>query len=470
MSEKRIIMTRDRSFYRSLFTLALPIALQNLITFAVGFADNVMIGSLGDAAISGVYFANQIQTLLQFFSGGVEGAILVLGAQYWGKRDTESINRIASIGIRLSLIVGFLLTLVCTIFPRGIIGLFTDDSAIIDTGADYLLILALSFLLFCLTQALIATARSAEAARIGLIVSSISLFVNVGLNYLLIFGKLGFPALEVKGAAIATLISRAVECAVMLVYTLLIDKRLKFRPRYLFSLDKGLLVDFLRYGVPVLMGHLVWAVNILCGSAIMGHQTVDGTSAGLSVANTMHNLAYVLMGGLSAAVGIIVGKKVGGGEVDKIKEYSRTTQVIFAILGVTTGLAIFLLRDPFISLYGVSEEAKSIAAQLINVVAICFVGTCYQSACLTGLVKSGGDISFVFKLDLVFVFLVNLPLGLVATRLGLSPWVVFFALKLDQLLKCIIAAIKINRYNWIKNLTRDGDIADGDRKPDTSEA
>lgn len=452
---KKRIITRDREFYRSLFLLAMPIALQNLITFAVGFADNVMIGSLGDAAISGVYFANQVQTLLQFFSGGIEGAILVLGAQYWGKKDIKSINRISSIGIRLSLIVGFLLTIVCISFPKFIIGLFTQNGEIIDTGAAYLAILAFSFMLFCLTQALIATVRSAEVARIGLIVSAVSFLINVGLNYLLIFGKGGFPALGVRGAAIATLVARAVECAIMVVYTLLIDKRLKFRPRYLVTLDRGLLVDFLRYGVPVLMGHLVWAVNILCGSAIMGHQTLEGTSAALSVANTMHNLAYVLVGGMSAAVGIIVGKKVGEGEVDKIKEYSRTTQVIFAVLGILTGLSLLLLKGPFISLYGVSDAAKDIADRLINVVAICFIGTAYQSACLTGLVKSGGDISFVFKLDLIFVMLVNLPLGLIATRLGLSPWYVFLALKIDQLIKCIVAAVKINSYNWIKNLTRD---------------
>ena len=467
MKEKKVILTRDKSFYRSLITLALPIALQNLITFAVGFADNVMIGSLGDAAISGVYFANQIQTLLQFFSGGIEAAILVLGAQYWGKGDKKSINRIASIGIRMSAAVGVLLTLLCTILPKWVISLFTDEAQIIDTGANYLFILAFSFVLFCITQALIATARSAEAARIGLYVSFTSLIINVALNYLLIFGRLGLPALGVTGAAIATLTSRAVECIIMLLYTFVTDKRLRFRPSYLFSLDRELLRDFIRYGMPVLAGHLVWAVNILCGSSIMGHQSAEGVSAALSVANTMHNLAYVLMSGMSAAVGIIVGKTIGMGKEEKVKEYSYTTQIIFIILGLATGLSLFLLKAPFISLYGVSDEAKAFANSFINVISVTFIGTCYQSACLTGLVKSGGDISYVFKLDLVFVFLVNLPLGLIATRLGLAPWLVFGALKLDQLLKCAIAAVKINSFNWIKNLTRGGGEANSSKKAST---
>lgn len=448
-----MIITRDKSFYRSLLFLAIPIALQNLITFAVGFADNVMLGTLGDGAVSGVYMANQVQTLLQFFSGGVEAAILVLAAQYWGKGETEPIKRIAATGIRLSVSIGLMLTLACIFFPSTVLRFFSDEGAIIDTGVTYLRLLAFSFVPFCITQSLIATARSTEAARIGFFVSLSSFLLNVGLNYLLIFGKLGLPRLEVKGAAIATLVSRIAECLIMIIYTLK-NKKLPLYPREIFLRDKQLVRDFYRYGLPVLGGHLVWAVNIMCGSSIMGHQTADGVVAALSIANTLHSLAYVLMNGMSGAVGIIVGKTIGMGREEKVKEYSRTTQLIFISLGLLTCGALFLIRAPFISLYGVSEEAKTVASQLISVVAITFVGTCYQSACLTGLVKSGGDISFVFKLDLIFVFLVNLPLGLAATRLGLAPWLVFGALKLDQLIKCIVAAIKINRYNWIKNLTR----------------
>ena len=449
-----MILTKDKSFYRTLLALSIPLALQNLVTFSVGLADNIMIGTLGDAAVSGVYMGNQIQTLLQIFSGGIEGAVLVLAAQYWGKRDTASISRLVAIGLRASLMFGALLSAVCAIWPRFVISLFTPDSEIIDTGAAYLRILAASFVFFCLTQSLITAMRSVEVARIGFYVSLASLFINVGLNYALIFGKLGAPAMGVEGAAVATVISRIAETAIMVVYVLFVDKKLKFSPRELVRLDTGLLKDFLRYGAPIIAGQLVWAANMMSNSAIMGRQSVDGVVAGLSIANTMHNLSYVVMNGMASAVGIITGKTVGEGKETLMREYAKTVQVLFLALGIITGGSVFLIKKPFISLYGVSAAAAEQAGYLINVLSVTMVGTCYQAACLFGLVKSGGDISFVFKNDLIFVFGVVIPSAIIATALGAAPWVVFACLKCDQILKCFVAVVKINKFNWMKNLTR----------------
>ncbi len=449
-----MIFTRDKSFYKNLIFLAIPIALQNLVTFSVGLADSVMVGELGDAAVSGMYMGNQIQTLLQVFSGGIEGAILILAAQYWGKKDTESIRRIVSIGIRFSLIVGFLLTLICAVFPSDVIALFTKDRATIEAGAEYLGIVCFTYLFFCITQSLIAAMRSVEIARIGLYVSLCSLCSNIILNYLLIFGNFGFPALGIKGAAIATLISRILEAVIITVFVFCIDKRLTLRPRNLLTMDKILLRDFLRYGAPIIAGQLVWATNMLSNSAIMGRQTTDGTVAGLSIANTVNNLAYVVMNGMSGAVGIITGKTIGKGLVEKMREYAKTVQVLFLFLGLLTGALVFLIKDPFISLYAVSDAAVAEASKYISVLSVTIVGTCYQAACLFGLVKSGGDISFVFKNDCIFVFLVVLPSAIIATVLHAPAWVVFACLKCDQILKCFVAVVKINRFNWMKNLTR----------------
>lgn len=450
-----MILTKDKKFYKSLIALSVPIALQNLVTFSVGLADNIMIGSLGDAAISGVYMGNQIQTLLQIFSSGIEGSILILAAQYWGRRDTGSISRIVSIGLRASLIFGLLLTLVCTIFPSFVISLFTGDPEIVATGAEYLGTVAFSYVFFCLTQSLIASMRSVESARIGLYVSLSSLVIDVALNYILIFGNLGAPALGIQGAAIATLIARVAESVIITVYVLFIDKKLKFSLRELCRLDRELLRDFVRYGSPIIAGQLVWAANMMSNSAIMGHQSADGVVAGLSIANTMHNLAYVVMNGMSGAVGIITGKTIGEGKESLMREYAKTVQILFLCLGAVTGLSVFLLRDAFISLYGVSAAAAGQARALINVLSVTTVGTCYQAACLFGLVKSGGDISFVFKNDLIFVFGVVIPSALISTYLGAPPWVVFACLKCDQILKCFVAVVKINRYDWMKNLTRE---------------
>lgn len=448
-----MLLTKDKSFYKTLVALAIPIALQNLVTFSVNLADSVMVGALGDGAVSGMYMGNQIQTLLQVFSGGIEGAILVLAAQYWGQRDTASIRKICSIGIRLSVLVGGVLTLLCALLPDEIIGLFSHDPETIRCGGEYLGIVCFSYIFFCLTQSLIAAMRSVEIAKIGLYVSLCSLVTNVGLNYVLIFGKLGFPALGIKGAAIATVIARILETALVAFYVLK-DKRLCFRLKDLLVTDRGLLSDFLRYGLPIIGGQVVWAVNMLASSAIMGRNTAEGAVVAMSIAGTVNNLAYVVMNGMSGAVGIITGKTIGAGEVEKMKEYARTVQILFLGLGLITGLTVFSVRDFAISLYAVSDAAVAQAKTFINVLSVTIVGTCYQAACLFGLVKSGGDISFVFKNDAIFVFLVVLPSAILATVLGTPAWVVFACLKCDQILKCFVAVVKINSFNWMKKLTR----------------
>lgn len=448
------LITRDRSFYKNLIALAIPVALQNLITFAVGFADNLMVSALGDAAVSGVYMGGQIQTFLQMFSGGIEGAILILAAQYWGKGDTGSIRRIVAIGLHFSLLFGLALTAVCFAFPRPILSVFTPDETVIETGAAYLRIVCLSYVFFCLTQALIASMRSVEAARVGMVVSLISLVVNVGLNYLLIFGKLGLPALGVAGAALATLISRIAETACMAVYTFKMDGKLKLKLRDLMHSDAELRKDFIRYGLPIIGGQVVWSVNLMANSAILGRFSA-GVITAASVANTLNSLAYVTMNGMSSAVGVITGKTVGAGKKELMKEYARTVQILFLALGLLTGGTLFLIRNPFISLYsGITREAASVARQFITVLSVTMIGTCYQAAGLFGLVKSGGDIGFVFKNDSIFVFLVVLPSAIIASVLGAPPWVVFACLKCDQILKCIVAYFKINSFNWMKDLTR----------------
>lgn len=449
------LITRDKSFYTSLISLAIPVALQNLITFTVNFADNLMVGSLGDAAVSGVYMGNQIQTFLQLFSGGIEGAILILAAQYWGKKDVASIRKIVSIGIWFAVLFSLVLTVICLLIPEPIIGLFTHDVQTIEAGSVYLRIVCLSYLFFCLTQGLIAAMRSIEVVRIGMTVSLISLCVNVGLNYVLIFGKLGLPALGIEGAAIATLIARIVETMVMIIYVARIDHTLNLKLSDLKYMDPVLMKDFLKNGMPIVGGNVVWSVNMMVSTAILGRFPASVTS-GASVANTMNSLAYIAMNGMSAAVGIITGKTVGAGKTELMKEYARTVQILFLGVGVVTSGMVQLLKNPFVALYtGISPEAVAFSRQFINVLSVTIIGTCYQAAGLFGLVKSGGDVSFVFKNDTIFVFLVVLPSAMIAAWLGLPAWVVFACLKCDQILKCFVAVVKINSFNWMKNLTRE---------------
>lgn len=451
------ILTRDKSYYTSLIALAVPVALQNLITFLVSFADNLMVNTLGDTAVSGVYIGSQMQTFLQMFTGGVGGAITIIAAQYWGKRDTKRIRNLVAIGVQSSFVFGLLFSVLCIGFARPISRFFTADLAVVESSVQYMQIVALSYLLFSLSQALISAMRAVETVRIGTTVSLISLIVNITLNYLLIFGKCGLPAMGVRGAAIATVAARAVELFVVAAYVACKDEKLQMKFRDLLQYDRGLAKDFIKYGTPLVAGNVVWSVNMMMNSRILGGYGAAVITAA-SVANTMNSMAYIMMNGMSSAVGVITGKTVGAGKFELMKEYARTTQIIFLGFGLIMGGVIALINAPFVALYGgISAEAAQQARLFIRVLSITFIGTSYQAASLFGLVKSGGDISFVFKNDTIFVFCVVLPSALIAAHFNAAPWIVFACLKCDQVLKCIVAFFKIRRYDWMKKLTREAE-------------
>ena len=412
-----------------------------------------MIGSLGDAAVSGVYMGNQIQIALQVLSTGIEAVIILISSQYWGKRDKDSIRKVFAIGLRIAAVLGLFFSAVCSIFPRQVISIFTKEPDVINNGVNYLSVVCFTYIFFCITQALIASMRSIESAKVGMIVSLCSLVIDVTLNYILIFGKFGFKPMGVRGAAIATLIARVSETIIISVYVRFIDKKIKLRINNLLKLDRVLLKDFVKYGLPIMAGQLVWGANLMTNSVILGHFTESVITA-TSLANTVNSLMYVAMNGVSGSIGIIIGKTVGSGDVSRIKEYSRTTQLILLTLGIFMSLVFFAIRDPFISFYNITEESADYARQFINVLRVTCIGTCYQAGSLMGLIKSGGDVSFVFKNDTIFVFGIVIPSAIITSLCGCPPWIVYACLKCDQVLKCIPAFFKIRRYNWMKNLTR----------------
>jgi putative MATE family efflux protein len=447
---------RPRSFYKTLITLALPIALQNLITFAVNFVDNLMVGQLGNMAISGVFIGNQIHSFLQFIVGGIGAALVILAAQYWGKQDVKSIRAITAICVWAAAFTGAIFSFFSVVLAEPLAGIITNKKDVMAATVPYLRIVGISFLFFAVSQALIASLRSIENVQFGMIVSLITLCVNVVLNYCLIFGKFGFPAMGVTGAAIATTISRIIEIIIVLIYIFFVDKRMNFHLKDFSILDKYFINALIKYGVLVVAGDIVWVINGFAYTIIVGRFTAS-TIASFNITGMMNTLVYVWMSGLAAAVGIMTGKMVGSGELAGIRSYAYRVQRLFLCVGIFTGLFVFFTKGFLISMYRISPEAITTANQLMTVLAFTIVGTSYQMTCLFGLVKFGGNISFVFKNDTVFVFLIVIPSAIIALVFGASPWVVFFCLKCDQILKCFVAVIVVNRFKWIRDLTKPKD-------------
>ena len=447
--------TQKQVFSRALLSLAIPIALQNLVVFSAGFIDGVLAGRLGDAAISGVYMGNQPWQLLALLTGGIDGTVLLLCSQYKGKGDKESIRKIASLGLKISLLLGILTTIVCLCAPRAVLSVLTNKREFIDTGTTYLRIACLSYPFFCITVSAVASLRSVGRARVGLYLSGVFLLSKLVLSFALARGRFGFPALGIRGLAIATVVARILEGSLALLYLLAIERELALRPRHLLSYDRKMLSDMIKYGSRIMLGQVIWAVNIFSASAIMGRQTAEGAVAAMSVANSLQALGYASVNGVSSALGVITAGTVGSGNTELMKAYARRAERLLLILAPVSGVILFALRSLFISLYaGLSPAAVAQAGKLTAVVAITMACASYQIPCLFGLVKGGGDVGFVLRCDIWVVLAVVLPAGVISSAIGAPPWVVLLCLRSDQIIKCFIAAFKVRRFDWMKNLTR----------------
>jgi putative MATE family efflux protein len=452
-------MTSKRSLYKWVLLLALPIALQNIITYSVGVTDNIMVGALGELALSGVYVANQIQNILQMLVLGIGAAITVIAVQYWGKKDTDSVKTIIGIALKFSIAVGILFFLVTLLFPVQILQLFTNNQKVIDEGLKYMFIIRFTYIFFCITQVLIASMRSVERVKIGMYISIVTFFVNISLNWILIFGHLGVPAMGIRGSATATLAARILETFIMIFYVRFVDDKIHFKFKDLFRSNFTLLKDFLKYGLPVILGDVFWGINLAVQGAIVGRL---GTLAlaSVSISNVIFSMMSVAVYGTAAASAVIIGKTVGAGDYDMLKLYAKKLQILFLTLGVISGIALFIVKDYILLLYNISGSTKIMAAQFLMILSITMVGTSYQMSSLGGIVRAGGSIYFVLVNDLIFVWLVVIPSAIIAAFVfHAPPVIVFICLKSDQILKCGVAVVKVNRFKWMKNLTRKSEIA-----------
>ena len=276
--------------------------------------------------------------------------------------------------------------------------------------------------------------------------------MNVFLNYALIFGHFGFPRLGTEGAAVATLAARLAELVIALVYVFAADKRVRLRLQAFGRIDGSLMRAYLRYGSPVLFSSISWGLAMTVQTAILGHLSSDVLAAS-SIAATVHSILSVVAYGAASASGVLIGATIGEGRTDKVRGYAKTLQLLFLFIGLGTGAALFLLRRLVVGFYDVTPAAADYSLTFLTILSVCVVGTAYQCACLTGVVRAGGDTSFVLWNDIVFQYGIILPASLLSAFVfHWGPVVTFASLKSDQILKCFVAVVKVNRFRWIRAL------------------
>ena len=447
--------TEKATFYKSFFSLYIALVLQNVITLSVNLTDNVMLGAYSETALSGAAAVNQIQFVFQQLLNGLGDGVVIFCSQYWGKKQTETMKRISAVAMHAAITVSVLLFILVTLFPSEAVGIFTTDKSIIQEGAKYLQVIRFTYLLFAVTQILLATLRSAEIVKIAFRLSVLTFFVNCGLNYLFIFGHFGMLELGIEGAAVGTLAARILEITILIIFIWKRENRLQIRFKDYWKLDKGLCRDYFRVAAPMVVTQGLWGVNTALQTVILGHMTAAAIAAN-SAASTLFLLVKSISVGASSSASVIIGKTVGGGDLALVKTYAKRLQKLFLGIGILSAGLLFFLRVPFLSLYDLQPETMEMTNTFLLIFCVVVMGMSYQMPTNNGIIRGGGNAMFVVKMDLISIWLIVIPVSFfMAFVVEASPVVVFCCLNADQIFKCIPAFLKANYGNWIRRLTKE---------------
>ena len=439
-------------------TISAPSMLQNLINTLVGTADTVMLGYVSQAAMSASALANQLQFVMSMAFYGLMAGASVLSAQYWGKKDTDTIERILGLAIRYAIFASLLFFIPAFFFPGTVMRFFTDDGAIIAEGIKYLRIIAFSYLFNAFSNIFVSVMRSTEKVVLPMVVYVVSLVVNITLNAVFIFGLFGAPVLGLTGVAIGTLVARMVEAAICLVYAKA-RSSVRLRLKYLLATGHVLTKDFFRVSLPSMANDLIWSLAMTVFSAVIGHMGGDAVAAN-TVAVMAVNIGAIICRGFNGGATIIISKPLGAGDRETAKLYSKRMLVIATIVGILGFLIIMGVRPVISGVY--SDKLTRGALDLLNMMfvmrAIQLIGESINTCTICACFRAGGDAEFGMILDIVAMWGFTVPLVLI-----LAYWVklplkwVYLAICLDEFYKMAVPTVHYFKFKWLNNITREKD-------------
>jgi len=448
----------DKKFYVAVLAMAIPVAFQNLITFGVAFADNLMVGALGERSLAGVATANYMTFLFTVTCFGIGSGAVVLISQYFGKGNIEAIQKVMAIAIRIALAIASVFALVGVFAPEFCLSIFTNDQEIIELGQVYLRIVAISYLFSAFTTVFLISVRGVEQVIISSVVYILSFIISVSLNYILIFGMFGFPALGIKGAAIGTLCARIFEFTLVTVYAYFIEKKIKFRYRFLLHWDADLTLDYFRYGMPVLLNELLWATGISLQNMIIGRMGRDVVAAN-SITGNIDQLSSIMIFGVANASAVIIGKAIGSGDKPYAIKCANTFAAFSLFLGLVSSTFVFLIRHRIVGFFNVSPETQLLASQTMLSLSIILFFVSISAVHIVGTFRGGGDTKFGMYADLILVWFVSTPLGYVAGLVwGLPLPIVLLCLKVDEMIKACLCLWRVFGNKWIKTVVREAPV------------
>ena len=424
------------------------------MTTAVSSADVIMLGFVSQDALAAGSLASQIMFILNLVYSGISSGVIMLAAQYWGKQDTLTIERIMGIGMRISILISTVFFILAFFFPALLMRIFTNDMQLVSTGIPYLKIVSFSYLFMSISQVYLCTMRTIERVIFATAANASALLLNILLNAVFIFGLLGAPKMGIAGVALATTIARGIEFVICMLDALKF-KTIRFRPSTIFERHKLLFADFMKYSLPAFGNEVSWGLAFSMYSVIMGHLGSDIVAAN-AVVVVARNLGTVSCFGIANAGAILLGKSIGAGRMETVKaDASKFCKITF-ISGMIGGIFIFLLRPLFMNMADLTATAQGYLNIMLFINMYYVLGQAMNTAVICGVFRSGGDSKWGFICDTIDMWGYAVPMGFfTAFVLKLPPMWVYFIICTDEFVKIPFVYKHYKSYKWLKNITRE---------------
>ena len=452
MSEIRLKSLDNKAFYNRLTQIAAPIALQSLMLALVAACDALMLGRVAQEQMTAVSLATQIQFVQNMFLLSVTSAGSILGAQYWGKGDRQTMQRLFHLMLRFGGIISILFCAACELIPGALMRIFASDAALIEIGSAYLRIAGWSYLLTGISQCYLTTMKVTDHVKPSAWISSCAVLLNIAFNAVLIFGLLGLPAMQARGAALATTISRVIELALCLIVS---SGAGYIRPafRKLFSGTRQLTIDFVKQCLPLLGGGLFWGVGFTSYTAIMGHMGVDAAAAN-SIAAVVRDLICCACNGIGSAAGIMVGNELGAGKLERGKACGIKLMRLSYVVGFASTAVVLAVTPLVVRMVILTETARGYLTGMMCIMAVYMIGRCVNTVTINGVLDGGGDTVFDMYSLAVCMWGIAIPLALLGAFVFHWPVLLVYACTcLDEVGKIPWVMLRFRKYKWVRNLT-----------------
>jgi putative MATE family efflux protein len=446
---------KDRAFLKEMMVIAIPISFQQLINASLNMIDVIMVGQLGEASIAALGLSNQVFFVLILLLFGTTSGMAIFTAQFWGKQEIEPIRKVLGMSIIATSLFALVFTLAATLIPRAVLGLYTNDTEVIEIGAQYLSIVGFSYIPVAIATSYIAVMRSIQLVRMTVVATVSALIFKTILGYMLIFGYGGFPALGVRGAAIGTASGWTLELILLvgLVYTQ--KTPLATNLATMFSFPVSFFARVLKTTLPAMANELFWSVGITTYNAIYAHIGTDSIAA-VNVNATMEELGFVVFMGLGNACAVMVGNRIGAGKKEEAYETVRRVIILSVSAAWIVGLIVILLRDTVVGLYDLSPSGEHNVRMLMLMMACTLWIRMFNFSTFIGALRAGGDTRFALVMEICSIWLIGVPAAYFAAFvLRLPVYYVYLFVILEEIAKAFVSAWRFRSRKWIHDLVNE---------------